>query len=101
MIIFKIYAKICWILGMRDRDEIEYTTDDREFFTYILRRQRARWGDPAWYTVVIVSILASIRYEMFLESINNYWFIFFLILIPVQIWLGLHVIESTYTGRKS
>ena len=100
MIIFKIYAWLCWVIGMRDRDNNPDTTDDREFITYMLRRQRERWGDLTWYMVVILSILNVTRWAAYLENVHNYGFIFCYALIAFQIWLGLHVISSTYTGRK-
>ena len=100
MIIFKIYAWLCWVIGMRDRDNNEDTTDDREFITYMLRRQKQRYGEFLWYGVVIGSMFITHGFSIWYAYHHNLMFIFTWLLTCFQFWLGIHVAASDYTGRK-
>lgn len=98
----KFYFWLCWNLGFKDKDNNEETTYDREYITFMLRRQvqRLTW---LWWVLSLGTIVGLTVWLTILGMLgrwNNLDFPF--ILFGLACWLLPHVMyTATFSPERN
>ena len=69
--IANVYFWFMWIAGERDKDNNPYTTQDREYITYKLRRQVQRLKERWWVLSLGTIVGLTIALTLFISG--GYW----------------------------